>query len=332
MAQIPGVVNGAESGYAQVFTHLKSAQAAADQLGDQATVALIEMLQRLCLSQARAADARALSTFDHTPQAEPRHQQRAPVASLAVHLFGPFQAFLNGSPVDGWRKKSGALFKYLIVHRATPVHRDQLLDVFWPDSDPQSARNCLNVTLHDLRRSLEPDGRPSPPAGLIQFADDRYTLHPDARVWTDADAFTEHVTQAQVAARHGNRADAIAHCEVAVTLYRSDFLEDDRYEDWTTSHRERLRTAYMALLTHLSQLYFEAGNYPAALDCSRKILERDNCYEDAHCQIMRCHQALGQRSLALRQYLTCRDTLARELGVPPMAATTRLYEQIKNGF
>jgi DNA-binding SARP family transcriptional activator len=87
----------------------------------------------------------------------------------------------------------------------------------------------------------------------------------------------------------------------------------------------------MALLNHLGQLYFEAGNYLAALECGRKILERDNCYEDAHCQIMRCYYALGQRGLALRQYLICRDTLARELGVLPMGATTRLYEQIKNG-
>jgi DNA-binding SARP family transcriptional activator len=43
---------------------------------------------------------------------------------------------------------------------------------------------------------------------------------------------------------------------------------------------------------------------------------------------MRLLARSGQRSAALRQYETCRHTLADELGVEPHEETTALYERI----
>jgi hypothetical protein len=40
---------------------------------------------------------------------------------------------------------------------------------------------------------------------------------------------------------------------------------------------------------------------------------------------------LGDRAAALAQYRECVRTLSRELGVPPLAETTRLYEAISEG-
>ena len=323
MEQSPSIEGEGALNYDRVRMHLSQARLAAERLGDRAVLTLIDTIQQLCYSRSGFAES--------SGQSSALAPSRASVGSLHVYFLGSFQAYLNGSLVGGWRKKSESVFKYLVVHRATPVHREQLLDTFWPDADPQAARNCLNVTLHALRHSLEPGTRSKQNGGLVCSVNNHYVLHPDLQIWADADAFTEYLTQGQAATRRNDPASAIAHYEAATTLYRGDFLEADRYEDWTTSHRERARSAYMGLLTHLSQLYFETGDYTSSLECSRKILDRDNCYEDAHCQIMRCHYALGQRGLAVRQYFISRDTLDRELGLPPMEATTQLYEQIKNG-
>jgi DNA-binding SARP family transcriptional activator len=304
--------------YEQVLIHLKYAQAAADQIGDQAAVGLIEMLQQLCRTRAGINSASS-------------DQVQAPLASLSVHLFGTFQAFLDGTPVNSWRKKSESVFKYLIVHRAVPVHREKLFELFWPDLDPQPARNCLNVTLHALRQSLQANEALSVTDSLVQFSNDHYSLHPRLNVWTDIDAFTNYITLAQFALKHGDLANALAHNEMATALYRGHFLENDCYEEWTIQHRERLKSAYMTLLAQQSQLYYESGNFVQALDYSQKILEHDNCNEEAHCQIMRCYYALGRRGLALRQYQVFCDILTHVLGVSPMDETTCLYEQIKNG-
>jgi DNA-binding SARP family transcriptional activator len=324
MDQIPDTQDRTIPGYRQVLTHLKHAQRSADQLSDKATVTLIETVKHLCLNQARVNGE--LITPEDAPII-----QRVPVASLSVHLFGTFQAFLNGTPIDGWRRKSESVFKYLVVHRTVPTHRDQLFELFWSDLDPQSARNCLNVTMHALRRCLQPNGTSDQKDTLIYLANDHYHFHPDLNVWTDMDMFTSYLALSQAALERGDRADALTHYEAAATMYRGNFLEHDCYEEWTIGYRERLQSAHIALLAQLSQLYFESGNYTTALERSLKALEYDGCNEEAHCHIMRCYYALGQRGLALRQYQICVDTLHRELNARPMHETNQLYEQIKNG-
>jgi DNA-binding SARP family transcriptional activator len=312
------------TGYGQVLMHLKHAQAAADQIGDKAAVGLIEMLQRLCLT-------RAGINSEPMTQNESPGQGQGPTSSLCVHLFGAFQAFLNGIPINGWRKKSEAVFKYLIVHRTAPVHREKLFELFWSDQEPQLARNCLNVTMHALRQSLRPNGALQITDSPIQFANDHYYLHPHLSVWTDTEAFTNYTTLAQIALKQSNHTEALTYYEMAAALYRGHFLENDLYEEWTIHHRERLKGTYISMLAQQSQLFFENRDYSTALDYCRKILECDNCDEEAHCQVMRCYYALGRRGLALRQYQVLCDTLFRGLGLRPMDETTSLYEQVKNG-
>jgi len=322
MVQVAGYAEDeATAGYDQILMHLNPALIVANKLGDKEALALLDMLQHLCLTRARTIgeSSRKKTGLDSTC---------IPTVSLSVHLFGAFQSFLNGVQINGWRKKSKAVFKYLVVYRIVPVHRDKLLDVFWPNTDPQAARNCLNVTLHALRCSLKSASGSHSVDEVVTCAHDHYRLHPEMNVWADTDAFREQVDHAQAAAIRGDRSRAITHYELATTLYRGHFLEEDLYEEWTISPRERLRSSYIALLTHLSQLYYETSNFLAALDCSQKILEHDNCCEYAHRLIMCCYYALGQRSLAVRQYFISRDILDRELQLPPMEATTHLYEQI----
>jgi DNA-binding SARP family transcriptional activator len=303
--------------------HLRQAQLMADQLGDKASVALIETLRHLY--QGRAGVKNELVGL-----AEPAARHAEAADSLTVYLFGSCRVFLNGTPIGGWRKKSEALFKYLVSHRAIPIHRDKLLDIFWPDTDPQAARNCLNVTLHALRRILEAGGSQERNK-LIHFADDHYYFNPALKIWIDTDAFNEQHSKGQSIAHLGDCQGAISYYEMADALYTGDFLESDRYEDWTINLRERLRINYLALLIDLGQLYYEVGNYAAALECNQKILDRDDCHEDAHRQAMRCYYSLGQRGRAIYQYQLCCKTLTREFGIGPMKRTADLYEEIRNG-
>ncbi len=324
MGQAPETEDENVIGYGQVLMHLKHAQISADQIGDKATVALIEMLQRLCLTRARVNNT-------SMTQNESPVQGKSPTASLSVHLFGTFQAFLNGTPINSWRKKSEALFKYLIVHRTAPVHREKLFELFWSDQDPQLARNCLNVTMHALRQSLQPNEALNIADSPIQFANDHYYLHPHISVWADTEAFTNYITLAQIALKQSDHTEALTYYEMAAALYRGHFLENDLYEEWTIHHRERLKDAYISMLAQQSQLFFESRDYSTALDYCRKILESDNCNEEAHCQAMCCYYALGRRGLALHQYQVLCDTLSHVLGLRPMDETTSLYEQVKNG-
>jgi len=50
------------------------------------------------------------------------------------------------------------LFIYLVVNRARPVARRELLDVLWPDEPPHTAETTLTGVLSRLRHVLDENG------------------------------------------------------------------------------------------------------------------------------------------------------------------------------
>ena len=248
------------------------------------------------------------------------------VVSLTAHLLGNFGVAVNDRAVDEWPGgKSRAVLKYLLAHRDRPTPREVLMDVFWPEAAPESARNNLNVTLHSLRHVLKNLTH----LPLIPFEDGAYRLNPEVAIWVDVEEFERHYQVGRRLETTGQVAAAANEYEVAVDLYQGDFLEDDPYEEWAVLPRERLRVAYLEALDRLSQIYFDRQQVVACVALCQKILRVDACREDAHCRLMRCYNRQGQRHLALRQYQVCVETLRVELNVDPDSATTQLAERIR---
>jgi DNA-binding SARP family transcriptional activator len=86
---------------------------------------------------------------------------------------------------------------------------------------------------------------------------------------------------------------------------------------------------FLEALDRLSQIYFGRGQYAVCISLCQRILAHDNCREDAHCRLMRCHARQGQQNLALRQYQLCAEALHAELDVEPAPATAELHERIR---
>src|SRR5512143_2538507 len=72
---------------------------------------------------------------------------------LTIRLLGTPLVLLDDQPLTVTRKKSRALVYYLAAHDK-PLTREQVLAVFWPDSDRVSAQQVLRTTLHGLRQAL----------------------------------------------------------------------------------------------------------------------------------------------------------------------------------
>jgi DNA-binding SARP family transcriptional activator len=246
--------------------------------------------------------------------------------TLTVHLLGPFRAALNDHPIESWPSGRGrAVFKYLLAHRDRTLPRDVLMDAFWPDAEPEAARNSLNVALHGLRQAL----RAADELPVVIFQDGAYRLNPELHLWLDSDEFERRVTAGRRLEAAGQIAAAAAEYEVATGLYQGDFMADDPYDEWPVITRERLRIAYLDTLDRLSQIYFSQGQYGSCASLCQHMLTQDNCREDAHCRLMRCYSRQGQQHLALRQYQICVKTLRDELDVEPSLTTIQLYERIR---
>jgi DNA-binding SARP family transcriptional activator len=141
----------------------------------------------------------------------------------------------------------------------------------------------------------------------------------------------ERFRTAQNLKRRGDLVAAIREYRAAEALYHGEFLEEDRYEDWLTPQRQSLQDDYLSLLDRLSRHYLDQEDFAACVTVCGKMLAVDSCCEEAHRRLMRCYSRQGQPYLALRQYHLCVERLEEELYVPPMQATTTLYEQIRKG-
>jgi DNA-binding SARP family transcriptional activator/Tfp pilus assembly protein PilF/DNA-binding transcriptional ArsR family regulator len=233
-------------------------------------------------------------------------------APLTIRLFGSPQILRGEQPLDVTRRKSRMLAFYLAA-RPGPVQRAQLLSLFWPDLDRTAAQQSLRTTLHGLRRVLDT-------ALVVSDAD--LAIAPETLV--DARRLTAALAEPIVEQR---LADALAD-------YRGEFLTElelpdaPDVESWIGAEREhyqRLALRGLGLLAHM-----RAGrrDYAGAIELLERAAAIDPLGESIQREAMRLEYLSGDRAAAIRRYERFRERLDDELGVPPMAETRAVYDQI----
>src|SRR6266545_419046 len=83
--------------------------------------------------------------------------ERAP--AVQVFTLGGFRVVVHGQPVEdhAWRRKPARqLFKCLLSRANRRMTRDEVIDLLWPESDPEAASSNLRSTLFAMRRVLQP--------------------------------------------------------------------------------------------------------------------------------------------------------------------------------
>ncbi len=240
---------------------------------------------------------------------------------LTINLFGEFQCLQHGQPLSAlYAPRLRALLAYLLLHRATPVARQQLAYHFWPESGDGQARTNLRNLLNQLRHAL--------PNLDLYIATDLQSFHwrAGAPATVDLIEFQQALQQAQQAQDRAQRRRAL---EQALTLYQADLLPGS-YDDWVVSLRESLRHDYLHALEALADLLEQERDYRAALTITQQLFVADNLREGTYARLMNLHAATGDRATALRVYHTCATTMMRELGVEPAPTTRAIYERLLN--
>lgn len=276
-----------------------------------------------------------LTSAELTPQVGPSEVQatRAPTnrqvadqPSLVVYCLGPFAVYQNDRLITDWNGLKGLMIlKYMIAHRKKPVAKEVLMEIGWPESNPEAARRNLHQAIYSLRQTLRQD---EPDFQHIQFHRESYRFHPELNVWIDYIEFEKYVTVGQRLAAEGKEKQALSAYGIAAELYQGDFFEEDLYAEWTIGQRERLHNLYLQVADELIEHNIRQEAYTTATAVCQKVLAQDPCYEAAHRHLMNCYIAQGQRHLAVRQYQVCTRLLTEELDLEPSEATQALYEHI----
>jgi DNA-binding SARP family transcriptional activator len=250
--------------------------------------------------------------------------------ALQVRCLGRFTLSYDGKTVGKWQSvKAKSLFECLMIKPREPVVKEALMEVLWPDCDPQSANNNLKSAIHGLRRTLDQlpgDGNLNP----VVFTQGSYLIDPDVDLWLDVEEFEEHWTAGRRLEKENRKAEATREFEAGEQLYRGDYLQDEPYEEWTLLRREALRDIYMAILIRLADYVLGEKDYLGCIGYCQKILGKDPCREDAYRKLMQSYSRLGQRNRALRWYEICRRTVKIELDATPDNETETLYRQLLN--
>src|SRR6266851_10370802 len=85
-----------------------------------------------------------------------------------IELLGGLRARQGDRVISRFRThKTGALLAYLAYHRQRAHRREELVELLWPECDPEAGRHSLRTELSWLRHQLElpPVERSEPAVG-----------------------------------------------------------------------------------------------------------------------------------------------------------------------
>jgi DNA-binding SARP family transcriptional activator len=248
-------------------------------------------------------------------------------SSLEIHVLGPFRVLVDGSAVEGrrWsRRKPKLLVKLLALQPHYQLHREQLMELLWPELDAEAAANNLHKTIHLVRHALEPELKSAAESRFILSQGHLLALRAPGGLRVDAEEFERRAAEAK-------RSGEAEEYEAALALYAGDLLPEDLYADWAAARREQLRGQRRELLTKLALLYEGRGEFGRGVEQWKRLLDCDPPNEEAHRRLMWLYAQMGDRHLALRQYQQCREVLRKELDAEPERATVELRERIVSG-
>ena len=131
---------------------------------------------------------------------------------LEVDLLGGFAVRVDGRVVPATafaRRRARTLLKLIALQPGYLLHRDQVLDLLWPDLDPGAATAQLYKTVHHVRLALtSPDSEATSGAELLRLEDEVLGLSSARGIQVDVNVF-ESLAREALAGEPPNRSDAL---------------------------------------------------------------------------------------------------------------------------
>src|SRR5437660_729399 len=207
-------------------------------------------------------------------EGELRGRQENSQPLLSVYTFGTFRlvwhvaAFSQESAWDS-RTSARALFKILLCAPGRQAPKSVLAGILWPETDEERARESLRSAYKVLRKVLRTANGEE--LLTLRTTDDMLQLAEQTRLWVDADAFEELVSQAS----HALSPDrALTLWQEANALQHGEFLADDQHCEWVRHKivKRRRQVLWMArcrMIRHLADLYVRQGQISLAEETLR---------------------------------------------------------------
>lgn len=239
-----------------------------------------------------------------------------------IQLCGRLVVELDGRRLDEALpgRQGRLLFGYLAANRGTPVRRDALLDVLWPQGAPIAPDAALRSLVSKLRRVLGEErieGRSTL----------RLVLPADARI--DVETAIRNADDAESAIALGRFEQAWLPARIALSVARREFMAD--YEgEWIERRRRELAELRVSALECIAEIGLRMGSteLPAAERAARSVIELAPYRESGYQLLMEALEARSNLGEALLTYDRLRRVLRDELGTVPGREIQAVHERL----
>ena len=236
---------------------------------------------------------------------------------LQLRVWGPLR--VEGPTAQAVERPSHRrLLAILALEASEPLTTEALIDRFWPDHPPTTARATIHTHVSAIRRLLGPD--------IIVTDADTYRLNTSV-VDVDSDDFLGFATQAHEASSRGDWHESLTLCEAALQLRRGRPFDELRDDEFARPTLVSLEEAELDMLETRAAALVEVGRPSDALaEVERLVIEhplRERLWE---C-LMLARYRVGRYTEALRAFREMTEQLA-EAGLEPSDRTRQLEERI----
>src|SRR3989440_6953335 len=252
---------------------------------------------------------------------------------LRVYTLGAFQLDWQVPPCtteDLWKSRTSArtLLKLLLCAPGRQASRSQLAGILWPETDEDKARESLRSARKVLRKVLQTASGEE----LLEQRNQHTILKlaEQSRLWVDADAFEDLISQA---GRAPTPDEALSLWQQAKTLLRGEFLADDQGSEWMRhrwikQRQQALRLARARMVRHLADLYLQCGQLSLAEEVLEQQIIRFPTDQDALYRLLLLLEQQGYLEEACVLYQRASYALGA-VGKQPAAHVTAYYELLQ---
>lgn len=226
---------------------------------------------------------------------------------IKVKLFNTPCVMRDDKKINFPFMKAEALFYYLVVNKQAT--RDELVSLFWGDSEDKIAKKNLRNAMYKIRKAFNMDIIISPQKSTV-------ILNPEIEVESDLELLL----------------NGESDC---TQIYEGEFLKGfgvkkaEEFENWLFSRRQYYKDIYISKLYNIIDSSLKEKDYEKAKACAKLILAEDEFDERPYRILMNVYRDQGVYKKALELYDRLEETLEKELGVKPDIKTKNIIADIK---
>ncbi len=248
---------------------------------------------------------------------------------LEIRVLGRFKLIVEGREIDRsqWPgTKPLILFQYLAAHQSKGfISKDVLVEMLWPDQDPDKTGKRFNTAMSQLRKLLEPNLAPRSPSTYIQRKNDLYALSLGPKGSLDLSGF-QSTTEKFLGLADKNPKAVLAFGKKTESLYTGPLLDDLPYQDWCIRLRDEIKHLYLRACRKLIKLCRQLKDPDSGIRYAQNFLKADPFDESMYRHLILFFLETGRHGKAHETFLACKERM-KEMDCPLSPQTLDLMKK-----